>query len=261
MRAWVYLNISDPLVAWAAYRGILVSADRVGHPHAISHWHANLLRSAPDAPSSYRVEQLVEQTRQRTMSECASRLVGFYAFPDRQTAIQVGARSGFDRSCLVEIEILEGSTISSLDSAWWQEMPNPSGTGWIESYLSGRSFGPHRQAELVIQGKALVLGTGIRERARDVVLGLWPESAPLLEFARLGVELDSNLGLISARVSSGVDIIRVGYILDMRDADEPDFLDRLGTYSGPIDHAAINNGPDSFRVPDLRDHEFTIALR
>jgi hypothetical protein len=113
--------------------------------------------------------------------------------------------------------------------------------------------------ELVVDGRAFVFGTELREQAYEIVKATWPSSLGALELARLGVELGSDLGLITALAVGDAKRVRVDYYMNFVDAEDPDFLTRLGKFDGPRRYSDL--GPDfDLVLPDLRDRGFTIEL-
>jgi hypothetical protein len=86
--------------------------------------------------------------------------------------------------------------VSRHDAEWISKRLDDASADWMRAYLRGEAAGPDPVWELVVDGRGLVLGTELRKAAYEVVKATWPRSLALLELARLGVELDSDLGLI-----------------------------------------------------------------
>jgi hypothetical protein len=80
--AHVYRDIDDPVVAWMVYRAELVSAPHA-HQRALSIFTTRRLSFSRAA---YERERAIEELRRRGFPDAASRLAGFYAFPDRESA-------------------------------------------------------------------------------------------------------------------------------------------------------------------------------
>jgi hypothetical protein len=126
----------------------------------------------------------------------------------------------------------------------------------MDAYLGGDASRPRPMWELLVDGRAF--GTELREQAYEVVKATWPRSLGALELARPGVELGSDLGLITALAVGDAKRVRVDYYLNFVDAEDPDFLTRLGEFDGPRRYSDL--GPDFNLVPpDLRHRCFTIA--
>lgn len=250
--AYVYLRVLDPLVAWLAYRGEMVSASRGGAP-AISFWTIGTLRTAHAAPERFRDELNIEKTRAEQFPEAVSRLSGFYAFPDRASAARAASWGpGFPASDLAEIAILEGSRVSKHDADWiTANLGRRTGSDWMRAYLKGDAMSDSPTWELLVDGRALVLGTRLRETAYETVRRNWPASLPLLELARVGVELNSDLGSIAGLAISDGGGQRVEFFMDFRDATSESFLRRFADFPGPKNLQDLR--PDSDLVmPDLR---------
>lgn len=80
----------------------------------------------------------------------------------------------------------------------------------------------------------------------------------LLELSRVGVELNSDVGLIAPMPLGHPDDLRVDFTMSFADATNPDFLDRLATFDGPKNTNDL--GRDSNLVlPDLRRHGFKLS--
>lgn len=103
----------------------------------------------------------------------------------------------------------------------------------------------------MVDGKAIVFGTALREAAHETVGRLWPDSLPLLELARVGVELNSDIGLITPMLRDDGGGPEVVYCINMDDAKNDDFLNRLAEFDGPKNTADLNHESDLI-PPDLR---------
>ena len=79
---YVFLDIQRPHVAWAAYRGVLVSCpSTVGF---VSFWHASMLQNATSQIASREME--LEKVRKQRFPNRTSRLKGLYCFLDLESA-------------------------------------------------------------------------------------------------------------------------------------------------------------------------------
>ena len=77
--------------------------------------------------------------------------------------------------------------------------------------------------------------------------------------ARLGVELGSDLGVITAISQRQGDTLSVEYAMNFIDANNPQFLSRLEMFPGPRNHADLRLDSELV-VPDLRHRVFSIQL-
>ncbi len=76
--------------------------------------------------------------------------------------------------------------------------------------------------------------------------------------ARLGVELGSDLGLITAMAIRQGHTLAVRYVMNFADADDAAWLARLKEFPGPRNQQDLR--PDSeLVVLDLREKEFSIV--
>ena len=255
MIGYVYLNIDDPLVAWLVYRAQLVSAPAIDS-QALSFWATGRLRSRVQ----YAAEIAIDQIRLANYPGMVSRLSGFYAFPNLESATAAAAQWGipyFRPERLAEIDIDDASRISRYDATWITDHFGSTDTAWAHQYYQGEATA-NPVWELLVDGRALVLGTDLREEAYTIVKAKWPGSLAFLEFGRIGVYLNSDIALITPIVTVDAAGVHVSYAMNMVDADNPDFLARLHAFDGPVNHAGLA-GEDDLIVPDLRDRFFTLV--
>jgi hypothetical protein len=271
MPAWVFLDVTRLLTAWLVYRGELFSADQVG-PEALSIWHTGRLRAATEHPRSsgaayYQGEVAVENARASRYPDSTSRLRGFYVFPDRDTARRASATwdgGGFSLDTLTEVEIASTSRVSQYDAQWiTRENLSTSDVAWIDRYLTGVAESEPPIWEWIVEGRAVIYGTDLREQARGVVLQEWPGSRPLLELARLGAWLGSDLGLITARAISKPNGIHVEHHMQFADATNAAFITRVldlaRDHPDQVDREALAELKDRDPVtPDLSPWNFVI---
>ena len=271
MRAWAYLNIADPLIAWLVYRGELFSSTDPSNPGALSVFAAARLRVASEGGrggQTLSTELAIEERRQSFFPRVASRLTGFYAFPTEEDARRAGIEwglSAFKSENLSELSIPDSSTASLLDSDWITQDFGRGVGPWIARYLAGEARSGLPLHELIVEGTALVLNTPLRERAGSVVQETWSEIEGPLELGRIALLLGSPLGRISAtllaRSNGGADVV---HLLNFP-AEDPDFLGRLqealADPNFPRNGTALQamHERGSFRVPDLSSRDFTIA--
>jgi hypothetical protein len=80
--AYAFLNINDPVCAWATYRRVLVSAQEA--PGFVSIWSAGIMRT--ESPQRLAREFALEQYRRLFHPEKISRLQGMFCFLDLKSA-------------------------------------------------------------------------------------------------------------------------------------------------------------------------------
>ena len=263
---YVFLDIQRPHVAWAAYRGVLVSCpSTVGF---VSFWHASMLQNATSQIASREME--LEKVRKQRFPNRTSRLKGLYCFLDLESAKRASSLwdgDHFTLNNLAELGLEEAQDRDRLDSNWITDAPEafPSDQ-WMPRYWEGDPF-PDKEPiwETLVQGRAIVLGTDLRQRAYDVVKSNWRDSLAWLEIARLGAEAGSDIGNIAAFLSEDATEYTLKYYMDMRDAKNEEFLTttlpRLLESGHPVNRADIRPHfeQDSFgRVPDMREFYFSI---
>lgn len=259
MRVFAFLNIDIPWIAWLVYRGEMVSPQATG-TQALNVWYAKYLIDAAKRGqriTAYRKELEIEDIRRRSFPKHVSRLSGLYFFQDVESARRAGGRwdgNNFREEYLAEIEIVRQQQVSRYDSEWISaESMGSADSSWISSYLSGTPLGENPLWELLVEGRAFVLGTRIRKLAYETVKRTWPTSLGLLELSRVAVELDSDLGLICPFLTIEGDKARLTVRISFADAQNPEFLERLSSYAGPKNTADLNASVDLV-VPDLRDY-------
>lgn len=260
-RAFVFLDIADPLVAWLVYRGEVVSASQM-HDSALSFWTTQYLARLNEVEARvyhYRAELELDAVRRRHYPTAVSRLAGFYVFPDKETALRASQAwgGGFRPKHLAEVALPPGARTSRYDSEWITQRLAQEDLSWAEDYFAGNALGSAPIWEILVDGRAFVLGTDLRKAAYDTVKETWPQSLALLELARVGVELDSDLGLIGPLLVQDGDRLKVNYAMNFEDATDADFLSRFAAFEGPKNTNDLR--PDFELVrPDLRKASFLI---
>ena len=265
---YVFLDIQRPHVAWAAYRGVLVSCpSSVGF---VSFWHASMLQNATSQIASREME--LEKVRQQRFPNRTSRLKGLYCFLDLESAKRASSSplwdgDHFTLNNLAELSLEEVQGQGRLDSNWITYSDGfSSADEWMPRYWEGDPYPVEEPIwETLVQGRAFVLGTDLRQRAYDVVKSCWPDSLMWLEIARLGSWAGSDIGNIAAFLSEDTAEYTLKYYMDMRDAEDEKFLTitlpQLLESGHPVNWADIapHYERGSFgRVPDMREFYFRI---
>lgn len=262
---FAFLDICRPYVAWATYRSVLITPPTVQVPKGrfVSWWWANLLRD----PVHLARELSLERVRAQHFPERISRLVGMFCFLDRSCAERATAWGGhFRAENLAELSLNEAVGRDRLDANWItnanRTADGPNGE-WMSRYWQGEPYpGATPVWETLVEGRVVVLGTELRERAYQVVRDHWPGSLMWLEISRLGAWIGSDIGSIGVFMAEGPTDYQFKFLLDVRDADDSGFLERLRQLMGsghPVNWADI--GPHyeqgSFgQTPDMRPYEF-----
>lgn len=269
--AYAFLDIDNPLCAWATYRGTLVSAPTT-HPGFVSVWTAGILRA--NDPSRVSFELAIEEVRTKHFPHRISRLQGMFCLPDIESAKRAclwdcARKTHFQPSYLAELSLIEaGDRRDRLDANWITHAPiNKAGfltdITWIPQYWAGDPYPDESPTwETLVDGRLIVLGTDIRERAYAAIKAEFPESLMFLEIARQAAWIGSDLGAVAALLRREDGDIILDYAMNMVDADNPEFLSRLAALqeSGhPINRGDMKPHIEkgSFgRVPDMRPYGF-----
>jgi hypothetical protein len=178
-------------------------------------------------------------------------------------------KTHFQPEFLAELNLSEaGIRRDKLDANWITYAPIDKGgtltdKSWIKGYWAGQPY-PNEEPiwETLIDGRLIVLGTDIRERAYRAIKSEFPDSLMFLEIARLAACVGSDLGTISTFIRREGDELVLDYLMDMRDADDPQVLGKLAALKErghPVNWADMKPHIDqkSFgRVPDLRPYGF-----
>ena len=266
---FAFLDIARPYVAWAVYRGVLITPQKT--PSAggrfVSWWWTSLLRYK----THLKRELELEQVRKRQFPDRVSRIVGLYCFLDKACADQALVWDGhFRPDNLAELSLAESTQGGQLLDANWISSGTLEVDGrhadWMERYWSGEPY-PEAQPvwETLVKGKVSVLGTDLRDRAYEVVKHCWPESLMLLEISRMGAWLGSNIGTINVIMAETAAEYKFDFLLDMRDAQNPDFIERLQRLmaSGhPVNWVDIKPHYErgTFgRTPDMTPFQFSVG--
>lgn len=273
--AFAYLDVDDPIVAWAVYRGALVSAQALtgredGNSFPVSIMLARMLLHQDNR--RLHNELLIDAIRSQRHAHCVSRLTGVYFFTTRehaQAAESWGAH--FRTENLAEVIVGATLPVTRVD-ANWITFARPRADGrldgsnlsWIDRYWSGEAHGATPVWEVIVHGRAIVLGTDLRERAYRVLAERFPHALDALEVSRLAAAVDNDLFQTLALMRQVADArYRIDYCLDVRSAGDRELIDRLAQYGGPKNIRDLQPGKETFGVPDLRpvSCEFTVSQR
>jgi hypothetical protein len=191
------------------------------------------------------------------------------ASAERACSWSPSSRSHFRPEFLAELNLDEADPRRDrLDANWITYPPvddhgNISDIEWIHRYWKGEPYpGKEPIWETLIHGRAIVLGTDLRERAYRLIKANFPDALTFLELGRQAAWVGSDLGNVCAHMREDGEYVALDYAMDMRDADNPVFLEKLQKLkeSGhPINWADItpNTAQGSFgRTMDLRPFGF-----
>ena len=231
--ASAYLNVQNPFVAWASYRGVLVTPPK-NHQGFVSVWYADLLQQA--GSEHWTTEMGLEELRRAKFPDRNSRLTGFFCFSDVNSAKAApllwnsGAKDYYKLDNLAEVNLSQASGHHLLDSNW---ITYSRGAGldpneWMESYWLGLPYPRERPVwETIVEGRAIVLGTKLRNRAYNVVKEHWPDSLAILELSRLAAWVGSGLGSLHAFLSDSGTHYSLDYYMNLEELDNPEFDSRV----------------------------------
>jgi hypothetical protein len=180
----------------------------------------------------------------------------FLDLPSAERALSWGQPSNhFRPEYLAELNLTEaGQRRDRFDANWIVNEPGD----WIPHYWAGEACpGKEPIWETLIDGRLIVLSADLRTRAYDMIKRRFPDSLTFLEIARVAACVGSDLGKVFAYLREDGDDLVLSYGMDMREANDPEFLAKLERYKeegNPINWADIapNFSRDSFgKTPDL----------
>lgn len=273
--AFAYLDIDNPVCAWATYRGALVCAP--AQPGFLSVWSAGLIRAGNLARIGN--ELTIEAVRVASFGDRTSRLRGVFCFADPISAERArewkhfGA-GHFKREYMAELSLIEASGSRERSDANWITYAPTNGDGgltdvsWIPRYWAGEPF-PTKEPiwETLVDGRLLVLGTDLRKAAYAAIKSEFPQSLLFLEMARMAAQVGSDLGSITAFLLRQEKDLRLDYLMNMQDTENIDVLDKMNALwrtDTPPNWADIepHYSKGSFgNIPDLRPYGFSLPLR
>lgn len=275
---WAFLNISDLMVAWEVYRGVIIAPGCYsinGFP-AVSSWQLKWLKHMDRIESINEIK--LECIRQKFYPKAISRLSGFFCFESesiaKETAKFWGNMSHFTPFCLSELSISNRVEFSKHDSNWITEYIDKSNTSdeWMHLYWQGKICPLEKSPrwELLVVARASVLNNELRNQAYE---NLKQKSKitvlPFLELSRLSAYIGFDLGHITPYIQHvSTNRFKVVDCVDMRDANNPVFLDELGKYiNDPLNKQSINeedlkklNYLEVMTVPDTTERNFEFEI-
>ncbi len=264
---YIFLDINRPYVAWATYRSVLISPPNIQDSNGrfVSWWQADLHRNS----THVKREIAIEEVRVQKFPGRVSRLNGIFCFLDKENAIDAADHWGghFKTENLAEVNLLEAQGRDQLDSNWITYADSntvlPS-VDWITRYWRGEPYpGKKPIWETLVEGKVAVLGTALRKQAYEIVRTNWPDSLMYLEISRLGAWIGSDIGSMSVYMAEDAEKYNFTFCMDMRDADNKNFLNRLSQLiktGHPVNYADVKPHYDkgSFgKVPDMSSFQFS----
>ena len=140
---YIFLDISRPYVAWAAYRSVLITPPNIQDSNGrfVSWWQAELHRNS----THIKREMALEKIRVQQFPGRVSRLNGIFCFLDKDSATDAADHWGshFKIENLAEVNLLEAQGRDRLDSNWITYADSntvlPS-DAWITRYWRGEPY-------------------------------------------------------------------------------------------------------------------------
>lgn len=259
--AYAYLDISRPVVAWNVCRSVLASPSRVVQG-ALSIWQTGYLENLAvtgRVSPMFALEMQLEEVRRLHFPDSPSRLASLYMFNCIQCALEASAwGSKFATENLAGLFVSEDANVSQHDAEWITHGNRPD--DWMFRYWRGEQRDSKPIWEMLVDGKANVLGTALRTRAWHNIANEWPGALRLLDLARIAAELGYDIGLITAYATRNDDVLKVGHIVNVGKIDDPAFLETFSAYEGPRNVGPPRDGEPLWTLPDLRNVEFELRV-
>lgn len=244
---FMYLDVENPLVAWNVYRGALLSSGLVQQQGcgsacvALSMMAANIFMNQDR--ERYQFELELEEVRRTKFPDRMSRLSCLYVFDTPESALAAASDEAWSgghilHENLTDIGVSAAPNHTRCDAnwiSWMREHWNADEGEWregIEPYWEGKPC-PHYAEpiwEVLLEGAVTIWSKSLRERAYQVTKEYSPRAVCLLEQARLAATLGSDLGHCSALITFEQGRHLMSFYIDMRDAHNPIFTDKLAAY-------------------------------
>lgn len=208
----VYLDISNPFVAWNVSRGGFVSAD-VLHANGglsedsipLSPWSESLFR--PNNKARLRTELRLEALRKEQFPKEVSRLSGIFVFGCLEDISVLWETKGwgghFEDINLADVGA-QPIAASKLDANWIPMLLDGDETQasvWrknAQSYWKGESKpGQDPIWETIVSGGIAIWGTGVKDRGLATVKKMYPETEMAWSYSELAFDVGSLDGIIA----------------------------------------------------------------
>jgi hypothetical protein len=202
-----------------------------------------------------------------------SRLWGMFCFPDLSSAQRAASWGHHFRSENLVAVCAEGIGLAQrFDSNWITHAPltdegtlDRSKLDWLRRYWSGEPRPDHDPIwETMVDGKLIILGTQVRQRAYEFAADTFPESKCLLEFGRIAAWQGFDLGHVSPFLFDEGDHWSCRHYMNLTDCEDENFLERLAAHfkeGEPVNHEYLKrffeSGGDLGEAPDMRSWSFS----
>lgn len=262
MRAFAYLDLNHPPVAWAVARGMLVSGDQMSESAGpISHMFAGIIEHGNN--SRLFNELLIEGVRLRKFPSSVSRLQGMYFFTSRAEALShvndVNWPDYFLDENLVEFELYPSGEPTTVDANWITFAPrgidgrvSSSDVSWIDLYWSKQPYNDVPVWETIATGVAVLLNADVRRRCYDLLTKKFPQAIIPLLMARIAGETGTLGGVIVPWLSSEDEqIMKLAYYYRDTEFHEPVVISKLAEHPDIGTLGALMRDNATWETPDF----------
>jgi hypothetical protein len=265
LTVYAFLNTEFPPVQWAINRGVLVSSLNTSskvEAGFISFMHASILQS--DNSIRFLNELIIENYRISFSPNKTSRLLGMYFFQSRKDALnRIGDPNWpnyFISDNLVEIRLFSPVDPVVVDANWITYAPldseyqlDLSKLDWIEKYWNGIPFNDNPIWEIIADGYAVIPDIEIRQKCRESLSSMFPESIIPLTMAQIVGEIGSNGGMITPFVRRiAKNQIRLDYIWSDHDFHDIQVIEKIKNHPASAYLAKLMYENETWKMPDFR---------
>jgi hypothetical protein len=251
----VYLDISNPFVAWNVSRGGFVSADVLAANGGLSEnslllspWSEPLFREGNELKRE--VDFRLETLRKAEFAGEVSRLACIFIFGSVEDAAAVWDTSGwgarFDPANLADCGV-QARAVSRLDANWIEQMVDGDGrlaNDWeakARSYWSGCPVPDQEPVwETMVSGEITIWGTDLKDRGLAILKEQYPHAETAWCYSELAFDIGSLDGIAAPIAVAHEDRINIEIRFRFVDGQDANFrrelaLGKLG-HSGKIRH-------------------------
>lgn len=267
---FMYLDVENPLTAWNTYRGVLISQSYIQEDATLAAPALSMTMTKMFMDRNWNRLQFefeLEKVRVKNFGTSVSRLNCLYVFDEPESALAAadderwGGHIHQENLTDIGVSAIDHSRLDANWISWMLQMYYNNDSAWfsgISPYWSGEmcTYFDKPIWEVLINGSIAIWGTTLRERAYQITKQYSPLTVGLLEQSRLAAHLGSGLGHLSAFVINENEKSIMKFYINMKDAHNKIYTDRLATYMKENPHAvnfrALEAGGDKFGLPNLR---------
>lgn len=275
----MYLDVENPVIAWNVYRGVLVSQQLVQRSmtgnfvQAVSMNVAKMFMERNWSRLDFEYE--LELTRARDFPLKVSRLCCLFVFDEPESALAAATDESWgghiNENYLTDVaasSLLNSTRVDANWISWMLKVRQSDEFDWrngIRPYWDGQVCPNYSNPiwEVLLNGAVTIWGVAIRQQAYEITKQRSTSALSLLEQSRLAAHLGSDLGHASALITVEQEKEILSFHIDMRDADNAVYLNRLEDYikASPfsVNFHDLAIGGDKFRLPEFIAYSYVFG--